>query len=260
MQKKGSKTGHIIRNVIIALFLCIIVYEAVMIVRDQLEYRVSIDEYDDLKDRYVNDHRDDLVPARPATDEVDIPLFDVDFAALKAVNPDFIGWLYFPALDISYPIVKEQEIDEYLNSTFDGTYNKAGSIFMDVLSSSDFSGMSDMLFGHNMRNGTMFGSLKRIYREDGVLDSDPYVYIYTENGAFAYRVFAYYTTPAGSRSYDEVKTEAEYDDYIEYIMQNSMIAFPSEVSFDGYPPLLTLSTCSGQHGSGMRFVVHTVRE
>ncbi len=265
-KEKGKVAFRILRVLIILALLGVVAYEGVMIYGDQKEYAVAENEYEDLNNKYVA-----VLPGKKeepvATEEEDTeetvtyPNLEVDFASLKALNSDIIGWLYFPALEISYPIVKENSIDQYLYRTFDGTYNRAGCIFMDVLSNPDFSGPSDMLFGHNMKNGSMFGSLKRLYKEKDkdLLADDPYVYIFTEDNTYRYRIFSYYTTTQGSYSYTEVKTDKEYDDYLAYVKRNSMIELPDGLDFKNRPPLLTLSTCSGNTGSGMRFVVHTVR-
>ena len=260
MNKNKSSILNAIRIIIIVVLLGVVTYEAVMIYHDQKEYAVAVNEYDEIADTFVEEVPSETVPVSEE-EEVRVPNLNIDFAALKKLNSDFIGWIYFPAVHITYPIVKEQEINQYLYKTFDGTNNKAGSIFMDVLGSSDFSGPSDMLFGHNMKNGSMFGKLKELYQEkdNNLLIDNPYVFIYTENETFVYKVFAYYVTTDGSYSYTEVKSDEDYDDYIAYVSRNSMIEFPEDADFSSHPPLLTLSTCSGQSGSGKRFVVHTYR-
>ena len=251
----------IIRAIIILALVIVIAYEGVMIYRDQTEYAVAVNEYDELSQTYVKIEEDADESQKNTTDDNTYPKLDIDFAALKEKNPDFIGWLYFPAFsEINYPVVKEQKVDQYLYKTFDGTFNKAGCIFMDVLSDENFCGLSDMVFGHNMKNGSMFGSLKTLYKSDeDILKDDPYVYVYTKDKTYKYRVFAYYTTVKGSDSYMEVKDHDKYDEYLQYISRNSMIDIPSDIKFDEYPSLLTLSTCSGKTGSGRRFVVHTVK-
>ncbi len=255
----------IIRAVIIVVLIGVIAYEAVMIYRDQKEYSVAVNEYDDIRDNYVNtsaDNDDKESQEGASLWEDTYPKLDINFSALSEINSDFIGWLYFPALSkINYPVVKEQTIDQYLYKTFEGTPNRAGCIFMDVLSNENFEGPSDMVFGHNMKNGSMFGTLKSLYKSDNkdILKDNPYVYIYTEDKVYKYRVFGYYTTTQGSYSYTEVTDESVYDEYIKFIKNNSIIDVPEDIRFDEYPPLLTLSTCSGQTGSGRRFVVHTIK-
>ncbi|WP_026524058.1 MULTISPECIES: class B sortase [unclassified Butyrivibrio] len=262
----GNSAFRVIRILLVIVLLGIVVYEGIMFYRDQKEYAVAVNEYDDLRDNYITEKEDTIEDVVVTDDNGEIigtyPNLDINFDALEEINSDFIGWLYFPAVSkINYPVVKEQTIDQYLYRTFDGKYNKAGCIFMDVLSDENFCGYSDMVFGHNMKNNSMFGSLKSIYKSGGedVIKDNPYVYIYTKDQVLKYRIFAYYRTTQGSYSYTEVTNEEEYDDYLKYISRNTMYEIPSELSFGDYPSLLTLSTCSGQSGSGQRFVLHTVK-
>ena len=261
--KKSFSILVILRIVLIVILLGVIVYEGIMIFNDQKEYSVAVNEYNNIRDKYVVVNEEETAAKeKEHTDAEDYPRLDIDFAALKKTNSDFIGWLYVPAISsINYPVVKEQTIDQYLYRTFEGIPNRSGCIFMDVLSDPGFCGMSDMLFGHNMKNGSMFGALKVLYKkkDENVLGNKPYIYIYTADKIFKYRIFSYYTTSDGSYSYTEVKSESDYDKYLDYVKKSSMIDVPKELSFDDYPSLLTLSTCAGQHGSGIRFVVHSVK-
>ena len=265
--KSEISIWRVIRIILIIVLLGVISYEAVMIYFDQKEYSVAVNEYDNIRDKYVvSDKEDKSDKQENVSDDnsqvEDYPRLDINFAELKKVNSDFIGWLYMPAISsINYPIVKEQAIDQYLYKTFEGVPNRAGCIFMDVLSDPDFCGMSDMLFGHNMKNGSMFGALKVLYKkkDEDILGDEPYIYIYKEDKILKYRIFSYYTTTDGSYSYTEVKNTKDYDTYLDYVKRSSMIEVPQDIDFSGYPSLLTLSTCSGQSGSGRRFVVHSVK-
>ena len=180
---------------------------------------------------------------------------------LKAINDDFVAWLYFPYFDISYPVVQETEIDEYLKKTFDGTRNIAGCLFTDILSSADFCGMHDIIFGHNMRNGSMFGKLKKLSQTEdrNLIKENPYIYVYTEKAVFKYEIFAYYITTVGSDAYSVVTTDDEYDDFLKYIATNSVYDMPADLDMSSHPSILTLSTCSGRSGSGRRFVIHAAK-
>ncbi|WP_050008159.1 class B sortase [Butyrivibrio sp. WCE2006] len=263
-KNKNNTTSPLYRFfhvIIIIALLGVVIYEAVMIYKDQSEYSAAVNEYDSIKDTYVKPAETDPGDAYSESPE-DYPKLDINFAALEEINSDFIGWLYFPAFSkINYPIVKEQSINQYLYKTFDGKNNKAGAIFMDVLSDENFCGLSDMIFGHNMKNQSMFGSLKSLYKsgDENPLEKDPFIYIYTKDKILKYRVFSYYITTDGSYSYTEVKDHEGYDEYLKFVKRNSMMDIPNDISFEDYPSLLTLSTCQGQSGSGRRFVVHSVK-
>lgn len=251
-----TMSKKIIRWIAIIACFAIIIYESINLYFDQKDYKQADEEYKEIINLSIT------YPAKEDTPEiVQYPLLNIDYDYLKSINPDFIAWLYFPCFDISYPVVKENYVNEYLRVTFDGIPNKAGCLFVDVLSSDDFSGMHDMIFGHNMKNETMFGKLKYLneneYQEK--LSDNPYVYVYTPDNIYQYRVFGYYVTTVGSQSYSEIKNEKEYYAFLDYIKSNSIITFPDEVDLSPEMPLLTLSTCSGKSGSGKRFVIHTVK-
>lgn len=242
---------------IIAILICIgvIAFEGYKIYDDQKEYAVADDEYESIESVAVK------WPSQEESSVIEYPLLQIDFDKLEDINSDVVAWLYFPCLEISYPVVKENEVDEYLHLTFDGQVNKAGCLFEDVLSDSEFRGMHDIIFGHNMRNGSMFGSLKKLYASgnEDLLAQNPYVYVYTRDYIFQYRVFGYYITKVGSEAYKVVETTESYDELLDFIQYSSAYARPADADFSQYPSLLTLSTCSGRSGSGRRFVVHSYK-
>jgi sortase B len=247
---------RILRIVLIIACIVIIGYQGYKIYDDQQEYAVADNEYEEIENKAVT-----WPEAEDEAALVEYPLLNIDFDSLESINEDFVAWLYFPALEISYPVVKENYIDQYIQTTFDGKANKAGCLFEDVLSDKDFRGMHDIVFGHNMKNLSMFGSLKLLYKKgnENLLDNNPYVYIYTKDYIFQYRIFGYYITTVGSFAYTDVQTDKNYDELLEYIDRNSLYERPVDADFSKRPSLLTLSTCSGASGSGRRFVVHTYK-
>ena len=244
------------RLIVILICIGIIIYESIGLYRENKEYNIAGTEYEEIVDTAVSVADDEQLPPGAT-----YPPLQINFTQLKTINKDFVGWIYMPCFDLSYPVVHENEIDEYIKKTFEGKYNSSGCLFTDILSSRDFTGMHDIIFGHNMRNGSMFGQFKKLTQPDGreIIDSNPYVYIYTENAVFKYKVFAYYVTTVGSDAYSVVTSEQEYNDFIKYIDSNNLYEKPSDLELDKYPSLLTLSTCNGRSGSGKRLVIHAAK-
>lgn len=83
----------------------------------------------------------------------------VDFAALQAINPDIVAWLRIPGV-LEYPVVRGEDNSYYLNHTVQKTYNIAGSIFLDYRNERDFSDRKNIIYGHNMKDGSMFHVLR----------------------------------------------------------------------------------------------------
>jgi|GEM_PF-699359 len=119
------------------------------------------------------------------------PALEADYAGLRSMNSDFVGVLYFPALEMCYPVAHSHDNLEYLKRTFSGSFNASGCIFLDRYDSPSMDDQFTLIFGHNMKNGTMFGSLKKLAQDKSLCENDPYFYIYTTEGVYVYRIFAY---------------------------------------------------------------------
>lgn len=110
---------------------------------------------------------EDTKPAQKGEAETEEGFFEVDFDGLKAQNPDVAAWIQIPALEVSYPVVKGTDNEYYLHHMFDGQEHKNGSIFIDYHNQADFTDHNTIIYGHNMKNGSMFGTLSR-YQEESL--------------------------------------------------------------------------------------------
>lgn len=224
----------------------------------QKEYQTGKEEYQELS-QYVQTitvKREMPEETGAQKREENENILQIDFKKLKEMNPDFIGWIYAEDLGVSYPIVKGTDNEYYLHRTFEGQYNGSGCIFADYASAGDFSDYNTFLYGHNMKNGTMFGGLKKLLSEDGLYDENPYFFIYTEDYIYKYKIYSYYITPPDSDSYDSVETKQEYEDYIRRIIKKSAYDCNTQGSSDA--GTVTLSTCSGSGENKQRFLVHGI--
>jgi sortase B len=186
--------------------------------------------------------------AAKSTEEITYPPLDIDYNALTQLNQDFVGVIYIPVLELYQPIAHSHDNKEYLTTMFDGTKNSSGAIFLQDTCKEDFTCANTVIYGHNMRNGTMFGGLKRFRSEEGLCDQNPYVYIYTEDGVYKYLIFAYYLADKKDTCWSELESPEVYDLYIEKTIErndytDSTKAAPED--FSDRPNLLTLSTCYG---------------
>ncbi len=108
----------------------------------------------------------------------------VDFDALLEINPDVIGWLYCPDTVINYPLVQGEDNDYYLHRLINGTPNNNGTLFVDEQNSAGFSDENTVIYGHHMRNGSMFGYLEN-YEQQSYYEAHPVVYLLTPEGNYA---------------------------------------------------------------------------
>lgn len=241
-------------NVITVILVAAVLVTGGMSLYSYLSEQKAKEEYDAIRQEVVAE------PTAPeAVEEVEeknYPDLQIDFAELKKTNPDFRGWLYFPALDISYPVVQGEDNDYYLNHSFEGENVKAGCIFMDCEASSDWSDRNTFVFGHNMRDESMFGSFKNLVKGTASCEEDPYFYIYTEENVYTYQIFSYYKTTSTGDRYATFTSDASYDDYVEWATEHSLLASDADLSDRGN--IVSLSTCYGSAGTKRRVLLHGV--
>ncbi len=212
-------------------------------------YQKSEDLYAAVDEAYVTEVAPEEVPETNWYD-----MIDVDIASLQEVNPDVIGWIYVEGTDISYPIMYSGEDEKYLHTTLDGQYAKAGSIFMEGLNSSDWSDSHTILYGHNMKNLSMFGKLRYYKAEKEYVDEHRYFQIITADGKKRYEIFSYFDTDPASWVYELPFSEGEaYDHYLSELRRHSYQSIDTERDVTSADSVVTLSTCSSNE---RRFTVH----
>ena len=116
----------------------------------------------------------------------------VDWDELKEINEDIIGWAYFTGLpQISYPVLQADDNEYYVHRTYDlsSDTSKAGCIFMDYRMADDFSSPYSIIYGHNVRDGSMLSDLARL-KDQTLYDEEPYFWILTPEGNYRYQIFS----------------------------------------------------------------------
>ena len=165
-----------------------------------------------------------------------------DFNALAEVNPDIAGWLKLEGTVIDYPIVQGTDNEYYLNHLFTREENSAGCIFMDAENAADFSDRCTFLYGHNMRNGTMFAALEP-YRNQSYYESHPVMELTLPDGTRqSVELFA---GVLGTGDSGYVKTSfADGEEFLAYVQEmKAQSTFASSVSVGAEDRILGMSTC-----------------
>jgi sortase B len=181
----------------------------------------------------------EIPPSIP--DEVPFSTISVDFDALYGINRDIIAWLYIPDTPVSYPILFGTDNHHYLTTTFDKKTNVLGSIFMDYRNNSYFEDLNTIIYGHNTRNDSMFGSLKR-FKDQAYADENKYVHIIRDSEVRVYEIFSIYETPATSNTYTiQFSSDESYAEYLNEMAQKTII---NAGSLTGLESIITLSTCT----------------
>lgn len=158
-------------------------------------------------------------------------------------------------LEIDYPVLYSGDNTEYLRHDLYGREHTAGSIFLEGLNQPDFSDHYIIIYGHNMRDGSMFGSLDK-YKEQTFWEKNPYFTLYTETMAYRYQIFACQNAANGGSVYKiGYEPGMEYQNLINSMVENSLIE--TGIHPDSSQKIMTLSTCTGS-GYSTRFAVHAV--
>jgi len=193
-------------------------------------------------------------PSIPLPEEA-APLASLDLSALRAVNPDVVGWLYLPGADISQPVLQGADNDYYLKHSWERKWSAGGAVFLDYRCSSALDGFHTIIYGHRMNNGSMFGSLQK-YEDPDFWRENPTVYLATEDAVYQYDIFAAWEPSVTSPVYGPApESEAERNDFAALCRDSSQI--DTGVAPGGSDRLLTLSTCAEQ-GHATRWVVQAV--
>lgn len=180
------------------------------------------------------------------------PPLTVDWEELRAINPDIVGWLYVDGQsNISYPVCRAEDNDFYLHQTFRRQYLYAGSLFEDYHNSRYFTDPNTLIYGHNMRNGSMFGTLK-FMDDQAKYDEHPFFWVLTPQGNYRYHIFAVFQAAVDSETYTLYSQNGEEFLAWEQQMQ-AMSNVKNSVPLSKSDKTVILSTCTSD--SSKRYVV-----
>lgn len=281
--RKRNRAGDVLFRIVFFVALAVFCYCAFRLAALFLAYKAGNDEYSALNEQYVDMEEgksglEETAGEDPFGGETEaetetelavdsegnqyvkrLPIMKnpIDFNSLGAVNSDIIGWIRVGALDISYPVARAEDNDYYLHRTFEKKDNFAGCIFVDFHNNGLFTDKNTIVYGHNMKDGSMFGTLKKFY-EEGVYESDPYFWIYTPTKIYRYHIFNCSQVPAVSETYQ--LTFADDEDFLGYVSDafaNSAVDSQG-ISVEADDRIVTLSTCTGDDTT--RFVVQGVMD
>lgn len=190
------------------------------------------------------------------------PALEIDHASLKAINSDYKGWLNIPDTNISYPVPQGPDNEFYLHKLFENKqYEYAGSLFIDAYSVKMENQDNLIIYGHNMKNGSMFGTLKN-FKTKEYFDSHPYIEFYTPDEKRVYLIFSVRTISSNINNLDYALEGFDVQDYINKAISASVqIRFidTNQNGFENspYKQIITLSTCVGD--TSKRLVINGIR-
>ena len=243
--------------IVLALLMALSIF---MIVRHYSEEKQAADTYSDMLDFVVTEGADETESTEPSGTEGTEPVVTpetrpaqeeqtiaIDFDQLLAQYPNAVGWLYCEGTPINYPVMQSDDNDYYLRRLPNGTYNTAGSLFADYRCGKIGETNNYIIYGHNMKNGTMFSSLTK-YKTPSYYDEHPVLYLYTPEGDYKIELIAGFVSKPTGEVYNTVLT---YEQMLEFCSHSTFRSTITPCDAERY---ITLSTCSYEYENA-RYVV-----
>lgn len=248
--KISDSNKKVWKTTVICIFLAALLISAAFLVRSAWNYHKAGQEYDNLK----NYTKEAVVTGKGNSTAG----FKVDFSSLKQLNTDCEAWIRFPNLDISYPVMQGEDNQYYLTHTFGGSELTAASIFIDNTNQADFSDDITYIYGHNMKNKSMFGKLGN-YKDESFYEKNPGFYIYTPQYTYYYKIFSCFLKNVGKETnpfYTNFSSKEAFSKYLYKIASDS--AYPIEADINAGSKAVALVTCN-KAGNDYRFLVYAIQ-
>lgn len=244
--------------------ICIILFAGYKIYKTYSGYAEAKKVYDDTADRFVQvvetptaaaqDATAASEPSEPPREKKYAPI-KVDFESLKEEYKDIVGWIYSPDTVINYPIVQGEDNDYYLRRMANGDYNYSGCIFMDYRCSSDFFDFNTVIYGHNMRDYSMFAPLLD-YQDPDYFKEHPVMYLLTPETDYEIGIFSGYVTRGNAEIYDYGFMPRMKGSFLKEVVEKNEL--PTDIDVGAVDRTIMLSTCDYSRNNGRYVLIGTL--
>lgn len=235
MEKERKKSSRILIGIVTAILCVVLLYCGYYIIRPMWITHKNNSINNDISEKY---HQD----ADKSKN------FQDRYSALLQVNKELVGWLTIPGTKMDYPVVRTENNDFYLKHNFERQVSDYGSIFMDFRNKGDLQSKNNIIYGHNMKDGSMFQELMN-YKDEKYFKKHPIIEFNTLEEPVKWQIFSVYVTD--TKFYyikTDFKDDADYEDFLKQIKNHSM--YDTGVSVSKNDTILTLSTCSYEINDG----------
>lgn len=249
-KKKRKKTVYdYVRYVIMLVSAAVFVVAAYQLYSIFHEYSKGEKTYDNVANQFTKeeDTPEAVVEAQGVVPNSGFVKKTIDFASLQKENPDVKAWIQFEAIfegnEISYPVLQHPTDNNfYLKKMWNKEENTAGSIFMDIDNDANFQDYNTFIYGHNMKNLSMFGWLKH-YKKQEFYPGKEFFWIYTPEANYQYQIFSIHESKVDSGYFKTFQTMSdEFTNYLVMSKQDSR--YDTGVAVSGDDHIITLSTCT----------------
>lgn len=254
-KKKAKFTlGDGIRLGVIAIAIGVFIFALVKLINIQEGYKVAQDLYADIESRAVSD----VTYENNDSKRLVSPSKDIDWNKLRADYPNTVGWIEMPLCAISYPIVQGSDNDYYLNHAANDDFSYSGAIFLDYRQKEDMTDDHVIIYGHHMKDGSMFCDLLEYDKESFYTSNEGknYFFIYTPECIRVYEIFAICDVNINDHptAYTiDIDEEFTITDYANFV--RSVALYDTNIKPDG-EKIVTLFTCQTDSQSNVRHMVH----
>lgn len=216
---------------------------------DQYQSRKHLDE---LKAQVVRENAQHSEEGALPTQPVEFAPIQVDFLELMRYYPDVVGWLYCPGTSINYPVVQTDNNQYYMHRLPNGNESAGGSLFVDCTNTWGFSDTNTIIYGHDMKDGSMFGYLHN-YDSQSYYENHPVLYLLTPGCNYRMDIVCTAVIPSDSWLYEKQMEGEQLRSWIDEATRISLIRPAAQMDLES-AHFLTLSTCSYEYENA-RFVV-----
>lgn len=240
---------------LILLLAGILIFASYMAIKEVREYEEAEQLYEDLQEEFVETKpTKDTEPDETTeqTEPIEAAPITVDFSSLLEQNDDIVGWIYCPDTPINYPVVQAEDNDRYLRRDLNGKYLVSGTVFVDYRNGEIGEDANYIVYGHNMKDGTMFSSLAK-YKEQSYYDEHPILYYLTPSGDYKIELYAGIVVKRDALIYVPNPDEAEFAEFLRNAKDKS--TFKSNVEITENDTIITLSTCSYEYNNARYIVI-----
>lgn len=234
----------VILLILTIIFAATFLFSSVSLLLVMAEYRKSEQQYADMQSDFVitttvtTNSEEQVGISDP---ETLMPPVSIDFENLLRKNSDVVGWLYCEDSVINYPVVQGDDNDEYLHKGLNGKYLRSGTLFVEAHNQRIGMDPNYIIYGHSMKNGSMFGMLLH-YKKQSYYADHPVMYYLTPEGDYRIELFAGKVVKTTDPIYSVKDGSVEFYNHVQTLQEKS--TFQSDVTISEQDTIVTLSTCS----------------
>ena len=243
-RRKKSPVSKAVFALILTLAIGVFVISGLKLLSIMTTYKKAENAYDNIQIEVA-----ELVP------ELGYP--KVDFEKLLAQNPETVGYIFSEDV-MAYPIVQGADNEYYLHIMFNGEWNPSGTLFVDSRLPDGMESKNCIIYGHNMKDESMFGKLYK-YSDPEYYNAHRTYHVYTPGHHYVYKAIAAYTAAVDGFTY--TMGFGSDEDFLNFLEQTKYASwFDCDTELNADSKIITLSTCLGNNDDDYRNVVILVRE